>query len=310
MTDFWSEQRVFVTGASGFLGRSVVAELKRLGAGAIITPSHKQVNLLDDEKVYDILLDEQPTMVIHLAATVGGIGANSATPSKFFYDNILMNTYVLDNARRAGVAKFIGIGSVCSYPANPPIPFNECDLWDGYPEPTNAAYGLVKRMLLVQSQAYRQEFGYNAIHLILTNLYGSGGDDNLNTSHVIPAIIRKMLAAKVNHTDVLLWGDGSATRDFLHVEDAARAICLAAEHYDVGEPVNIGSGIEYSIKEIAYLIADLLDYQGNIQWDTDKPNGQARRVLNTNRAYDLFGFEASIGMKDGLRSILKACLTT
>ncbi len=302
----WDKQRVIVTGGSGFLGSHVVARLHELGAAQVIVPRSAEYDLRVAEHVKR-LFDENPltTMVIHLAATVGGIGANRKHPGTFFYDNIMMGTLVQEYARRANVARFVGIGTICAYPKFTPVPFRESDLWNGYPEETNAAYGLVKKMLLVQSVAYRQEFGFNAIHIMPTNLYGPGDNFDPETSHVIPALIHKMHKAKVSGAPtVTLWGDGSPTREFLYVKDAAKGICLAAERYDSPEPVNLGSGMEIRIRDLAEIVARLLDFRGQIVWDTSKPNGQPRRNLDISRAEESFGFRASTGFEDGLRATI------
>jgi len=240
-------------------------------------------------------------VVVHLAATVGGIGANRKHPGTFFYDNLMMGVMLMEYARRAGVPKFVGIGTICSYPKYTPVPFREEALWDGYPEETNAPYGLAKKMLLVQGQAYRQEFGYNAIHLLPVNLYGPGDNFDPESSHVIPAIIKKIIDAQEAGEDhIVLWGDGTPTREFLYVEDAARGIALATACYNDPEPVNLGAGFEISIKDLAELIAELTGFTGEIRWDTSRPGGQPRRMLDTSRARERFGFEATTGFREGL----------
>ncbi len=299
----WTAQRVIVTGGSGFLGSHLVNVLREQGTGEVIVPRRADYDLRLEENVIRLYDDyPQATMVIHLAATVGGIGANRAHPGIFFYDNIMMGTLLLEHARRRDIPKFVGIGTICAYPKFTPIPFKEADLWNGYPEETNAPYGLVKKMLLVQGQAYRQEFGYNAIHLMPTNLYGPGDTFDPTRSHVIPDLIRKMdEALREGREYVTLWGDGSPTREFVYVKDAARGIALAAAHYDGAEPVNIGSGMEISIKDLATLIAKHVGFTGEIRWDTTKPNGQPRRNVDVSRAADEFGFHASTSFEDGLR---------
>jgi GDP-L-fucose synthase len=248
----------------------------------------------------------RPDVVIHLAAVVGGIGANRAHPGQFFYDNLMMGALLMEHARRAEVKKFVAIGTICSYPKFTPIPFKEENLWDGYPEETNAPYGLAKKMLLVQAQAYRQEYGFNAIYLLPVNLYGPGDSFDPETSHVIPALIRKCLeATEREEPEIVCWGDGTPTREFLYVEDAAEAIVLATERYDEPEPVNIGAGFEISIKELVELIADLTGFQGRIVWDTNKPNGQPRRCLDTTRAWEAFGFQAKADFREGLRRTIE-----
>jgi len=302
----WSRQQVIVTGGAGFLGSQVVNHLKTVGAGEIIVPRKQDYDLREPEANQRLYADHPgTTLVIHLAATVGGIGANRAHPGVFFYDNIMMGTLVLEHARRAGIPKFVGIGTICAYPKFTPVPFNEDDLWNGYPEETNAPYGLVKRMLLVQSQAYRAEYGYNAIHLMPTNLYGPGDSFDLENSHVIPALIRKMMDAQNEERDfVTLWGDGSPTREFLYVKDAAEGIVLAAAHYNDPEPINLGSGVEISIRELAETIAELVGYQGELRWDTTKPNGQPRRNVDVRRAETGFGFRARTDFRAGLRETI------
>jgi GDP-L-fucose synthase len=298
----WNEQRVVVTGGAGFLGRHVVDALERRGAGEIIVPLREAYDLREREAILDLLNDARPTLLIHLAAAVGGIGANRAHPAEFFYDNLMMGAQLLHESWRAGVDKFVAIGTVCAYPKYTPIPFREEELWNGYPEETNAPYGLAKKMLLVQSEAYRQQYGYNAIFLLPVNLYGPGDSFDLESSHVIPALIRKCLEAQ-QHGDntIVAWGDGSPTREFLYVEDAAEGIVLASERYNDSDPVNLGSGYEISIKELLTTIARLTGFTGRIEWDTTKPNGQPRRALNTDRAYERFGFRATTDFEEGLR---------
>ncbi|MFO7323999.1 MAG: GDP-L-fucose synthase [Chloroflexota bacterium] len=302
----WQQQKIIVTGGSGFVGTHLVAQLKNLGAGEIIVPRSRDYDLREQAQVKRLFADHpDTTMVIHLAATVGGIGANRKHPGTFAYDNLMMGTLLLEQARLAGVAKFVGIGTICSYPKYTPVPFREEDLWNGYPEETNAPYGLAKKMLLVQSQAYRAEFGYNAIHIMPTNLYGPGDDFDLETSHVIPALIRKMIEAQEQGIDhVVLWGDGSPTREFLYVKDAAEGIALAAAYYNSGEPVNLGSGMEISIRELAEKIAALVGFEGELRWDTTKPNGQPRRCLDVSRAEREFGFRARTSFDEGLKDTI------
>jgi len=298
----WSKQRVVVTGGAGFLGGHVVAALERRDPARIVVPLHETYDLRERAAVLDLLADSRPTMVIHLAAHVGGIGANRAYPAEFFYDNLMMGAQLLHESWRAGVAKFVALGTVCAYPKFTPVPFQEADLWNGYPEETNAPYGLAKKMLLVQSEAYRQQYGYNSIFLLPVNLYGPGDSFDLESSHVIPALIRKCLEAQARgEASITAWGDGSATREFLYVEDAAEGIVLAAERYDSSEPVNLGSGFEISIKDLLTTIARHTGYTGRILWDTSKPNGQPRRALNTDRAWERFGFRATTGFDEGLR---------
>ena len=303
MTFDWHKQRVIVTGGAGFLGSHLVHYLRQQGVSELFIPRKADYDLREPAacaRLYAAF--PGATMVFHLAATVGGIGANRQHPGMFFYDNILMGTLTLEYARRAGVPKFIGVGTICAYPKFTPVPFKEDDLWNGYPEETNAPYGLVKRMLLVQSQAYRAEYGYNAIHLMSTNLYGPGDSFDLENSHVIPALIRKMIEAQTEGRDhVILWGDGSPTREFVYVKDAAEGIALAGAYYNGAEPVNIGSGVEISIKALAETTAELVGFTGELRWDTSKPNGQPRRNVDVTRAEHEFGFRAKTSFRDGLR---------
>ncbi|MCB9455401.1 MAG: GDP-L-fucose synthase [Anaerolineaceae bacterium] len=299
----WGSQKIIVTGGAGFLGSHLVTHLKSLGAGQVIVPRSQDYDLREKEAVVQLYEDNPgTTLVIHLAAVVGGIGANREHPGVFFYDNLMMGTLLLEYARRAAVPKFVGVGTICSYPKYTPIPFKEDDLWNGYPEETNAPYGLAKKMLLVQSQAYRQEFGYNAIHLLPVNLYGPGDNFDPKTAHVIPDMIRKMLEAKeANVPYVTLFGDGTPTREFLYVKDAAEGIALATAYYDDPEPVNIGSAFEISIKDLAETIARVVGFEGELLWDTSKPNGQPRRKLDVSRAEEAFGFRSHVTFSDGLR---------
>lgn len=302
----WQNQRVLLTGSSGFLGQHLLAQLEAFGAGEIIAPRKRDYDLRNPAEV-ERLYAQNPgaTMVIHAAATVGGIGANRLHPGQFYYDNIMMNTQMLEQARLAGVPKFVGIGSICSYPKFTPVPFREEDLWNGYPEETNAPFGLAKKMMLVQGQAYRAEYGYNAIHLLVVNLYGPHDNFDLETSHVVPALIRKMIEAR-EHGDshVPIWGDGSATRELLYIKDAAEGIALAAAHYNEGDPVNLGSGMEISIRELAETIADMVGFTGELRWDPSKPNGQPRRCLDVSRAEREFGFRAKTPFYEGLRETI------
>ncbi|HLF82369.1 MAG TPA: GDP-L-fucose synthase, partial [Anaerolineales bacterium] len=281
---YWRERRVLVTGGAGFLGSHVVDRLTALGAGKVTVPRRKDYDLADRQAIQRLLAEARPDIVLHLAAKAGGIGANMAKPAEFFYDNLLMGTQLMHESWRSGVAKFVAVGTVCSYPKFTPVPFKEQDLWDGYPEETNAPYGLAKKMLLVQSQAYRLQYGFNAVNLIPVNLYGPRDNFDLQTSHVIPALIRKCLVAKQRGDRlVLLWGDGSPTREFLYALDAAEGILLGAEKLESSEPVNLGSGEEIAIRELAQLIAELTEFDGALQWDTSQPNGQPRRSLDTSR---------------------------
>src|SRR5947208_10746574 len=275
---FWSNKRVLITGGAGFLGSFVVEKLRQRGCKDIFVPRRKDYDLVEMEAVKRIHKDTQPNMVIHLAARVGGIGANQANPGKFFYDNLMMGVQLMEVGRQVGLQKFVAVGTICSYPKLTPVPFKEEALWNGYPEETNAPYGLAKKMLLVQSQAYRQQYGFNSIVLFPVNLYGPRDNFDLQTSHVIPALIRKCLEAKRRgDPNIEVWGDGSPTREFLYVEDAAEGICLAAERYTSSEPVNLGSGMEISIKELVHTIKRMTGFTGEIVWDTTKPNGQPRR---------------------------------
>jgi len=296
------DKRIVVTGGAGFLGQHVVRSLRARGCTEIVVPRRSQYDLTREANVERLYADAQPDIVVHLAAVVGGIGANRANPGRFLYENLVIGTVLMEHARRAGVEKFVGIGTICSYPKFTPVPFREEHLWNGYPEETNAPYGLAKKMLLVQGQAYREQYGFNAIHLLPVNLYGPGDNFDLESSHVIPALIRKCLeAVERGEPEVVCWGDGTPTREFLYVEDCADAIVLAAERYDGAEPVNIGTGFEISIKDLAGLIAELSGFQGQIVWDTSKPNGQPRRCLDTSRAWELFGFRAKTAFREGLR---------
>jgi len=304
--NFWSTKRVLITGGAGFLGSFVVEKLRQRGCKDIYVPRRKDYDLVEMEAVKRIHKDTQPNMVIHLAARVGGIGANQANPGKFFYDNLMMGAQLMEVGRQAGVEKFVTISTICAYPKFTPVPFKEEDLWNGYPEETNAPYGLAKKMLLVQSQAYRQQYGFNSIVLFPVNLYGPRDNFDLQTSHVIPALIRKCLEAKRRDaSNIEVWGDGSPTREFLYVEDAAEGICLAAERYDSSEPVNLGSGMEISIKDLVHTIKRMTGFTGEIIWDTTKPNGQPRRSLDTSRAEKHFEFRAKTSFEEGLRRTIE-----
>src|SRR5579859_907204 len=303
--DFWAKQQVIVTGGSGFLGSHVIEALREHGASDknIFVVRSQDYDLRHEANVKRLLDDVKATMIIHMAAVVGGIGANREHPGSFFYENLMMGSLLMEHARRAGVGKFVAIGTICAYPKITPVPFREEDLWSGYPEETNAPYGLAKKMLLVQGQAYRQEYGFNSIYLLPTNLYGPGDNFDPASSHVIPAIIKKCVdAMRDNVPYIEVWGDGTPTREFLYVKDAAEAIVLAAEHYNGDQPVNLGSGEEISIRELVTMIAELTGYHGEIRFDTSKPNGQPRRKLDTSRAQDLFGFESSTNFREGLRA--------
>jgi GDP-L-fucose synthase len=303
VSDYWRSRTVCVTGGAGFLGSVVVKYLEERGARNIIVPRKSEYDLVDGESVRQLLNDAHPDVILHLAANVGGIGANREHPAEFFYDNLMMGVQLLHEAWQAGIEKFVGVGTVCSYPKFAPIPFREETIWDGYPEETNAPYGLAKKMLLVQSQAYRHQYGYNAIYLIPVNLYGPRDNFDLESSHVVPALIRKCVEARTMGEDtVSIWGDGSPTREFLYVEDAAEGILLGAEKYSDPEPVNLGSGQEISIKDLAEKIAALTDFGGQLQWDPERPNGQPRRSLDTSRAESSFDFKARTSLDDGLQT--------
>ncbi len=299
-------KRILVTGGSGFLGSHVVEEFKRQGAGDLIVPRKRDYDLVDGAAVTRLLDDAKPDVVVHLAARVGGIGANRENPGSFFYDNLMMGVQLIEACRRAQVPKVVTVGTICSYPKLTPVPFREDYLWDGYPEETNAPYGLAKKMLLVQSQAYRQQYGTNAIHLLPVNLYGPRDNFDPALSHVIPALIKKVQDAQdagLAHIDV--WGTGRASREFLYVEDAARGIVLATDRYDGAEPVNLGAGFEILIRDLVTTIARLMGFEGEIRWDAGKPDGQPRRSLDTSRAETLFGFRAATSFEDGLRRTIE-----
>jgi GDP-L-fucose synthase len=303
---FWTGKRVTVTGGAGFLGSFVVAELKVRGCENIFVPRSFEYDLVQMESVQRLYRDARPDIVIHLAARVGGIGANRENPGKFFYDNLLMGTQLIEGARLSNVKKLVAIGTVCAYPKFAAVPFREEDLWNGYPEETNAPYGLAKKMLLVQSQSYRAQYGFNSIFLVPVNLYGPRDNFDLQSSHVIPALIRKCIDARESGSgEIVCWGDGTPTREFLYVQDCAEAIVLAAEKYDQSDPVNIGTGKEISIKTLTELIAELTGFNGNIVWDKSKPNGQPRRCLDVSRAKDLFGFVAKTSFRSGLQKTIE-----
>ena len=299
---FWAGKRVCVTGGAGFLGSYVVEALHRRGAREVVAPRSRDYDLRRLDAVQSLLADVRPHLVIHLAARVGGIGANRAQPAEFFYDNLMMGAPLLHEAWRAGVEKFVAIGTVCAYPKHAPIPFREESLWDGYPEETNAPYGLAKKMLLVQSETYRAQYGFNSIFLLPVNLYGPRDNFDPDSSHVIPALIRKCLEADLDGLDRIdVWGTGQASREFLYVDDCAEGILRATQRYDGAEPVNLGSGREVSIRKLVGAIAHVTGYRGRIRWDASKPDGQARRCLDVSRAKDLFGFEAQMPLEEGLR---------
>lgn len=298
----WKDKQVLVTGGAGFLGSFVVEKLRERGCQAVIVSRSRDYDLRDRDAIIRLFREARPELVIHLAAIVGGIGANQAHPGRFFYDNAIMGIQLMEYARQFGVQKFVAVGTVCAYPKSTAVPFKEDDLWNGYPEETNAPYGLAKKMMLVQAQAYRAQYGFNAIYLLPVNLYGPRDNFDLESSHVIPAMIRKCAEAKATGAaEIILWGDGSPTREFLYVEDAAEAIFLAAEHYNADQPVNLGSGEEISIRDLAQLITEEVGFKGRITWDTTKPNGQPRRCLDVSRAKELFGFHARRTFREGIR---------
>ena len=299
---FWKEQSVCVTGGAGFLGSAIVKKLRQRGCTAVAIPRRSEFDLRTLDAVQRLYAEVRPDTVIHLAANVGGIGANSARPAEFFYDNLMMGAQLMHEAWRSGVEKFVAVGTVCAYPKFTRVPFCEDHLWNGYPEETNAPYGLAKKMMLVQSQSYRKQYGFNSIFLMPANIYGPGDSFAPEKSHVIPALIRKCSDARNSSAgQVVVWGDGSPTREFIYVDDAAEAVLLAAEHYDSSEPVNIGSGSDISIKELAETIVQLTGFEGNVIWDSTKPNGQPVRRLDTSRAMEQFGFRALTGFNEGLR---------
>ena len=303
---FWADKTVLVTGGGGFLGQHVLAKLRAVGCERIIAPRKREYDLREREQIVRLLKSAEPDLVIHLAAVVGGIGANRLHPGEFFYDNAIMGIELIEYARRLNVRKFVCLGTICAYPKFAPVPFHEEDLWNGYPEETNAPYGLAKKMLLVQAQAYRQEYGFNCIYLLPVNLYGPKDNFDPQTSHVIPGLIRKLLGARSRgeHT-VTCWGTGSASREFLYVEDAAEAILLAAERYNKPDPVNIGSGHEITIRELAALLCKLTGFEGELIWDATQPDGQPRRRLDVTRAEREFGFLAKTSLVDGLRHTIE-----
>jgi GDP-L-fucose synthase len=313
MTDgaFWAGRRVMVTGGAGFLGHAVVARLLAAGATKVFVPKVEDYDLRTREAIDRALAEARPQLVIHLAAVVGGIGANRENPGRFFYENAIMGIQLIEQARLAGIDKFLTVGTVCAYPKFTPVPFREEELWNGYPEETNAPYGLAKKMLLVQSQAYRDQYGFNAIYLIPVNLYGPGDNFDPASSHVIPALIKKCIDAReAGDPAIECWGTGSASREFLYVDDAAEGIVLAAERYDGREPVNLGVGREITIRDLVELIVRLTGFKGEVRWDPSKPDGQPRRALDTSRARDGFGFTAGASFEEGLRRTIEWYETT
>lgn len=299
---FWSDKKVVVTGGAGFLGQVVVARLKQNGCREIFIPRSRDYDLRDKAAIQRMLQDARPDMILHLAAVVGGIGANQKNPGKFFYDNIMMGVQLIEEARLFGVKKLVAIGTICAYPKFTPVPFKEDDLWIGYPEETNAPYGLAKKMLLVQSQAYRQQYGFNSIFLLPVNLYGPADNFSPDSSHVIPALIKKCVDAQnKGERAITVWGTGEASREFLYVDDAARGIILAAEKYDQPDPVNLGAGFEITIKDLVRLIVEETGFKGEIIWDRTRPDGQPRRQLEVTRAQEQFGFRAEVPFREGIR---------
>ena len=302
---WWTDKKVVVTGGNGFLGSFLVKELQDWGCRDIFVPDIADYDLVQLDAVKRLYRDAKPDLVIHLAAKVGGIGANREKPGEFFYDNLMMGVQLMEIGRQVGVKKFVALGTICCYPKFAPVPFKEDDVWNGYPEETNAPYGLAKKMMLVQSQSYRQQYGFNSIFLMPVNLYGPRDNFDPGSSHVIPALIKKIHEAKATGSgEVVVWGTGKATREFLYVEDAARALALASEKYEKSDPVNIGAGFEISIKDLVELIARLMNYTGKIVWDATKPDGQPRRMLDTSRAEREFGFKSTTTFEDGLRKTI------
>jgi GDP-L-fucose synthase len=303
---YLENKRITVTGGTGFLGRNVVKILKENGCYDIFIPRHNEYDLVKMEDVKRLYSDAEPDIVIHLAAVVGGIGANSENPGTFFYDNLMMGVQMMEQGRLKGVEKFVALGTICCYPKFTPIPFKEEDLWNGYPEETNAPYGLAKKMLLVQSQAYRQQYGFNSIFLLPVNLYGPGDNFNPCSSHVLPALIKKCFdAIEAGEDEILVWGTGKATREFLYVGDAAEGILLATERYNKSDPVNLGAGFEISIKDLVEMIVKITDFNGEVMWDGSKPDGQPRRCLDVSKARREFGFRAKMGFEEGLKKTVE-----
>src|SRR5512138_1435559 len=306
MAIHWPTERVVVTGGAGFLGSFVQEELRRRGAKDVFVPRSKDYDLVRMDAVKALYRDARPTLVLHLAARVGGIGANRDNPGRFFYENLMMGVQLIEVGRRTGLKKLVALGTICAYPKFAPVPFREEDIWNGYPEETNAPYGLAKKMLLVQSEAYRQQYGFNSIVLFPVNLYGPRDNFDLETSHVVPALVRKCIEARERgERRIVVWGDGSPTREFLHARDAAEGIVTAAERYDKSDPVNLGAGFEIRIRDLVPLVARLCRFEGEIAWDTTRPNGQPRRMLDTSRALREFGWKARIPFEEGLRETVE-----
>jgi len=305
LSDTFPYKRVTVTGGAGFLGRFVIEKLQAYDGVEIFVPRSHDYDLTEKDGIVRMLNDSTPDLVIHLAAVVGGIGHNQKNPGKFFYDNLMMGVQLIEQSRLGGVKKFLATGTVCAYPKFTPVPFKEDDLWNGYPEETNAPYGLAKKMMLVQSQAYREQYGFNSIFVLPANLYGPGDNFDLETSHVIPALVRKCVEASRTGADYIeVWGSGSASRDFLYVEDCAEGIVKAAAHYDEGDPVNLGNGREITIRELVEIIARLAGFEGEVRWQSEKPDGQPRRQLDTTRAFERLGFRAATSLEEGLRQTI------
>lgn len=298
----WSDKQVVVTGGAGFLGSFVVERLRESGCQNVVIPRSREYDLRDRDAIVQLFSRVKPHIVIHLAGVVGGIGANRSNPGKFFYDNAIMGIQLMEYARQFSVEKFVAVGTICAYPKFTPVPFKEENLWNGYPEETNAPYGLAKKMMLVQAQAYREQYGFNVIYLLPVNLYGPRDNFNLETSHVIPALIRKFIEAKRSgQKKITAWGTGRATREFLYVKDAAEAVVMAGEKYNKPDPLNIGAGQEISIHDLVYLIGELVGFEGEVEWDTTKPDGQPRRCLDTTRAWQEMGWKAQTPFREGLR---------
>lgn len=305
MSDFFKNKKIVVTGGAGFLGSFILSKLQQRGCENILVPTVEEYDLVKREDIVRMYDEMNPDVVIHLAAVVGGIGANREHPGKFFYENLMMGVQLIEEGRLRNLEKFVAIGTICAYPKFTPVPFKEEDLWSGYPEETNAPYGLAKKMLLVQSQAYRDEYGFNSIFLLPVNLYGPRDNFNPASSHVIPALIKKCVdAIDAGDDKIVCWGTGSASREFIYAEDAAEGILLATEHYKGSEPVNIGAGFEITIKDLVEKIADLTGFTGQIEWDSSKPDGQPRRCLDVTRAKELFGFEAKTDFDEGLKATI------